>query len=353
MAQLKARILFKHLGKFVPWIVSAIGLPTVATFVWTIYKHPETVSSSAWHTSLWVSSVAVGCLLVWYAVEWYHQRRLVDLGREISERYADVSELDMVHAFCCTFYTRDDHVINRDSLRDFMAVNHRTVKLFYRGDQPVGLYIIFSIKSDAVRRILDGSITTAQQLNRAYAVKDRGAPAGLYVTNICGTGTIARGTATMSIIRDILERYNRHRTIRYVFGRNANRDGGEILKNNDFKRINENMPDLQIWKFDLTAKLSERALQANAPDEQWGLPKIRARRAQAKKRDLSIPPPAPGSAQEAKATPQAPDASPVSRPVPDGQSSACGAVAPSQSAPPPIEADLHQAPGTDVSQFPL
>lgn len=257
----RARALLWGLRKFLPWLVSAIGLPAIGQFL----SQPATISRPVWRLLLWTPLAVVGALLVWYIAEWMVKRRLVALGRGISERFADASEADEVHRICRTFYTRDDHVINRASLADFMSLNQRTAKLFVKDGETVGLYIVFSLKSEGVRKLLDGSIVSAQQLNRAYAVKDRGAPAGLYVTNICARGVAARGKALESLLRDITERLTRHRSIKFVFARMANEDGGRLIRQYGFRKIHPDLPDAQIWKYDVTPKIPEDVYWATAP----------------------------------------------------------------------------------------
>jgi len=200
----------------------------------------------------------IGTLLIsWLLLNWVEGR--LKLG--ISERYARSTEVEEVFRICRGFYARDDHVINRDSLQCFMSTSSRTVKIFEKDKQPVGLYIVFAINGEAVRKIRDGTIPNAQALNARHAVRDRGKPAGLYVTNICASGFIARGRAVESLKEDLADRIRRHRSIKYVFARMANDDGGRLIRKYGFKKIHENLPDQQVWNWEVVPRLPEEALR--------------------------------------------------------------------------------------------
>ena len=160
------------------------------------------------------------------------------------------TKLNMVHDLCRGFYPRrEDHVINKDSLRDFMLKNSRTAKIFFKDNKPVGLYIVFSINAEAVRRYRSGDFVSAQVLNKRFAVGDRGEPAGLYVTNIAADGISARGLAIESMEDDLKGRpYNQR--YGYVFARYApeNLDGPRLLRKFHFQPIFPDRPDQQIWQ---------------------------------------------------------------------------------------------------------
>jgi len=171
------------------------------------------------------------------------------LRRGIEERYARADEVDEVYRVCCSLYHREDHIINKQSLREFMATNSRTAKFFFKNGEPVGIYIVFSINREAVRKYLDGSFNSAQQLHTRNAVGDRGKPAGLYVTNIAAHGLSARGMAIESLKSDLKARIRAHRSIEYVFGRMANEDGARIIRKAGFYKIHPHNPDEQVWQY--------------------------------------------------------------------------------------------------------
>jgi hypothetical protein len=214
---------------------------------YTPYRIPE----------FWISAGlagAVGLAVLWITLAWIVRRIKGILGRGITERYAKRTEVDEVLRVCRGFYDRDDHVINRDSLDAFMQANSRTAKLFYKDGQAVGVYIVFSINRDAVRKFLDRTFMDAQHLNARHAVNDRGKPAGLYVTNIAARGTSAKGLATQSLMKDLEQRTSQYRSITHVFGRMANKDGARLIRKSGFEKIEPNLHDEQVWQYRVTAR---------------------------------------------------------------------------------------------------
>ena len=205
--------------------------------------------------------------------------------RGITHRYALATEVDLAYDTCAGLYGTVDHIINKDSLRDFMTANQKTVKFFFRTKQPswidvqaiprrirgwfskgtfpgtsttspinpsnppVGLYIVFAINREAVRRYLDGTFTNAQVLRAKYAVSERGRPVGLYVSNIAANPTVsARGIATEVLRNDLIQLIRRYRSIEYIFARVANADGERLIRREGFEKIRADLPKEQIWK---------------------------------------------------------------------------------------------------------
>ena len=209
-------------------------------------KIPEKWNSVAFFSSigLWVAA-----LVTYWLLSVAGRQIMTVLRRGIEERYAHADEVDLVYKVCCSLYHREDHIINKQSLQEFMKANSHTAKIFYKNGGPVGIYIVFSINREAVRRYLDGSFTNAQQLHARNAISDRGKPTGLYVTNVAAEGLSARGMAVESLKKDIAQRIHTHRSIEYVFGRMANEDGSRILRKAGFYKIHPHLPDEQVWQY--------------------------------------------------------------------------------------------------------
>ncbi len=235
------------------WILGFFGF----SFFANLYTHPSNLSRLQWRLILWTPFAAVTLWVLWYALERAFFYGLRARGRGISERFALPTEVEEVWRICRTFYTQDDHVINIDSLRDFMNTNRRTAKIFFKDGKPVGLYIIFPIRIDAVRKFLDGTFSSAQSLNRLHAIKDRGKPSGLYVTNICAEGIVVRGKALESMLLDIRERIAANPCIRHIFARMANDDGGRIIRKYKFEKIQQHLSNRQVWAYHVNPSLPD------------------------------------------------------------------------------------------------
>ncbi len=251
MMQSPATSFYSFFKEKVLWIVGFFGF----SFFADLYTHPTGRTRMQWHLILWTPVALVTLWVLWYASERAYFHGMKVLGRGVSERYADPSEVDEVWRICRSFYTHDDHVININSLRDFMTINRRTAKIFFKDNKPVGLYIIFPIRIDAVRKFLDGTFSNAQALNHLHATKDRGKPSGLYVTNICAEGIVVRGKALESLLLDIRQRIATNPCIRHVFARMANGDGSRIIRKYHFQKIHQHLPDLQVWVYHVTPAL--------------------------------------------------------------------------------------------------
>lgn len=235
------------------WLLGFIGVSNVEKFV-------HIGDQSVWRL-LQYSLFAVALLLLLSPIEWICRRitqgRRASRARNIVARYAKPDEADEIFRFCRTFYDRDDHVINRSSLEDFLKANPNTAKIFTKNGEPVGLYIVFAINKEACRRLLDCSIVSAQQLNAKYAIRQMRWATGLYVTNVCGRGTLVRGIVLQELKNDLKRYLVDHRSIRYLFARMANEDGARIIKKNQFAKISNHQCDQQIWKYEVGLKIPD------------------------------------------------------------------------------------------------
>jgi len=217
-----------------------------------------------WKFLLWGAGLSCGLLIAW-ALFWStrkHREKLRDellASRlaQITSYYATADDVDKVWDFLFDVYERcADHVVNRESLRDFITVNSRTAKIFVKDNAMVGALIIFAINEEAVRRLLAETITSAQQLNRRYAARQR--PRGLYITNVCGRTPIAKEKAKREMLVDLANSVNDgHGAVQFLFGRRANKDGARLLRDTGFEKINEAGPDLQVWKKFVGARVGE------------------------------------------------------------------------------------------------
>jgi hypothetical protein len=212
----------------------------------------------------WIAAPSGTLLIAWLGLVWIRKRRQERMEQRIAKRlaqitarYATVDDVDKLWEFLFECYhRREDHVINRESLRDFVSINARTAKMFMRGDTIVGAFIVFAINTDAVRKLLAETITSAQQLSRRYAVRLR--PAGLYITNVCGRDAFSQENAKRTMKNDLKDFINSgHGTVRYLFGRMANKDGARILRATGFEKINEAGPDQQVWKKFVGPKITD------------------------------------------------------------------------------------------------
>jgi len=210
--------------------------------------------------------IIAGALVLLSPVEWFFRQRVrrwsASLGRDVTARYATVAEVDAMYQLCASFYDREDHVVNRDSLKAFMQANPQTVKVFSRKGQDVGIYIVFALNKDGARKLLDGSIRSAQALNSKHAVRAMRWAYGLYVTNICARGSgprgmIVRGKVLGSLKEDVRKQIESHRSIRYVFARMANANGGRLIRKYGFTKTLASQPDEQVWKREIALRLPE------------------------------------------------------------------------------------------------
>ncbi len=234
------RVVLKRLREFIPWVISATGFPAI----WGFVGHPF---GTGWKLVWWAGGVALGLVSLWFALYFLARRRRRKMARGVTERYASPAESQNVWQICRGFYDRDDQVINATSLKAFMEKNGHTAKIFEKNNQVVGVSVIFSLNTLAMKDILSGKITSAQELGGAHAVKAR--PRALYVTNIAADEhAIHRGIAHRSLLMDLVRRVRELPTVEWVFARRGSADGGDLLDKYDFRKIDENGPDLQIWK---------------------------------------------------------------------------------------------------------
>jgi hypothetical protein len=201
--------------------------------------------------------LAITVILLVSPMRWLYRWIPECLERGVEVRYATPAEADEVFRLCRGFYTRDDHVINRDSLEAFLRANHNTAKVFTKKGQQVGLYILFAINGHAVTALRNGKILSAQELNTHHAVTSMSKAKGLYVTNICARGKIVRGVVLKHLKQEIVRDLQRHRGIQFVFARMANEDGGRLIRKYQFEKIHRDWPDQQIWQYEVVPKLPE------------------------------------------------------------------------------------------------
>lgn len=236
------------------WVLAFLGASGVQAF----FPSTRPVNWYAWELVRY-GLLAAGVLLLFLPVEWFCRRMTErwreSVARSIQVRYVKAEEAEEAYKLCWKFYTREDHVINRDSLAAFLKANPNTAKIFSKNGKAVGLYIIFAIKKAAVRKILDGTIQTAQDLNEAHAVSAWQKATGLYVTNVAAEGIMNRGVLMQQLEKDLATYVTRYPSIKFVFARMANADGSRILRKNGFTKTRQTSPDTQIWKYEVGPNL--------------------------------------------------------------------------------------------------
>jgi hypothetical protein len=202
-----------------------------------------------------ITCLAIAIILLLSPMRWLYRWIPECLERGVEVRYANPAEADEVYRLCRGFYTRDDHVINRDSLEAFLKANRNTAKIFKKNGQQVGLYIVFAINAQAVAALRNGKILSAQELNSRHAVTAMNKAKGLYVTNICARGKIVRGVVLKHLKQEIVRDLQKYRGIQFVFARMANEDGGRLIRKYQFEKVHRDWPDQQIWQYEVVPKL--------------------------------------------------------------------------------------------------
>lgn len=126
-------------------------------------------------------------------------------------------------------------------LSELAAVNSQIVIAIYEDASKarlMGFFILYPLKSAAIRRLLSGRIPRASALKPADIHRSFRSASGIYVAMVGGTAGHAKGF-TLAELLQTLATLQQHGKLKMVFSRPASQPGARVMSKYGFQRLPE------------------------------------------------------------------------------------------------------------------